>query len=143
MSYPYSHAHIRSILAGLGYLGKDCASRGGSPDDVSDFPVIYNNSSLDPFCVKDAIQQFQEYFGIHPADGNWTEQTNNTATEEMKTLHKELNIALGTNFNPSVPLYNLETVDAIKEFQGRIGTHQNGIANLQLRQELNREAQGG
>ena len=143
MGYEYSNADIRSILSGLGFLGKDCASRGGSSGDVDDFPVIYNNSSLDPFCIKDAIQQFQQYFHINPADGNWTAQTNNTATEEMETLHKELNSVLGTNLNPNVPLYNLDTADAIREFQSKIGEQQNGIASLHIRQRLNQAAQGG
>ncbi len=43
MGYEYDNANIRSILCGLGYLGKDCALRGGDPEDASDFPVIYNN----------------------------------------------------------------------------------------------------
>jgi peptidoglycan hydrolase-like protein with peptidoglycan-binding domain len=127
----YTNAQFRSILCGLGYLGKEFVSDGNS----SSFPVTSDNSSLTGTHTRYAITQFQQEYKIQ-ADGLVGPQTMGKAEQVMKILQNELNQCAKTGLPNNQPFYGPLTTAAVKKFQAKIGVKQDGIARSSLRLKL-------
>ena len=139
MTYNYSNAQFRSILCGLGYLARDYVSDGYS----SEFPVTYDNSSLDGYHTKEAIKAFQQHYDCQDIDGILGPETTGKANTEINVIHQELNIVISAGLPFNLPLYGPQTVAAVKQFQALINVPQNGIASDSVLLALRNRAYNG
>ena len=119
----YTPQQFRSVLRGLGYK------------------VTVSNAPLTDPETRKAIQEFQKGYGIKPADGIAGPITQAFATDIVRILQANLNLVA----KPSPPLprnryYGPQTEAAVRQYQKKVGLPETGIADLALRQRLDKEA---
>ncbi len=119
----YTPRQFRALLHGLGYNIQ-----------VSDAPLTAADA-------KKAIQEFQKGYKIQPADGVAGPKTQDFAANIVEILQANLNLVL----KPATPLpknqyYGPQTEAAVRQYQKKVGLKETGIADLALRQRLDKEA---
>lgn len=129
----YTNAQLRTILNGLGYTDQDEA-------DGSTFPLSTDDSPLTNPRFVQAIQQFQIDRQLE-VNGIIDPNTMSAIQTVMEKLNSELNRAVNIGFSLDSPVYNVETIAAVKLVQQRLLV--NGIASNPLREVLaNRQISG-
>ncbi|WP_315785597.1 peptidoglycan-binding domain-containing protein [Fischerella sp. JS2] len=119
----YTPQQFRSVLQGLGYK------------------VTVSNAPLTDAETKKAIQEFQKGYRIQPADGIAGPKTQAFAANIVKILQANLNLVAKPNPPlPKNPYYGPQTQSAVKLYQKQLLLPQTGIADLALRQRLDKEA---
>ncbi|MCX7595669.1 MAG: peptidoglycan-binding protein [Fischerella sp.] len=119
----YTPQQFRSVLRGLGYK------------------VTVSNAPLTDAETKKAVQEFQKGYKLQPADGIAGPKTQAFAAEIVRILQANLNLVA----KPSPPLprnryYGPQTEAAVRQYQKKLGLTETGIADLALRQRLDKEA---
>ena len=120
----YTPRELCSVLRGLSYQ------------------VTVSDTCLQNPQTKKAIREFQKGYKLG-FDGITGAKTQNHAASIVKILQTNLNTVL----KPESPLpinqfYGPQTEAAVKEYQKKLKVEQTGIADLALRQQLNKEARG-
>ncbi|MGJ5674735.1 MAG: peptidoglycan-binding domain-containing protein [Nostochopsis sp.] len=119
----YTPQQFRSVLQGLGYK------------------VTGSNAPLTDAETKKAIQEFQKGYRLKPVDGIAGPKTQAYAANIVKILQANLNLV--TKPNPPLPknsFYGPQTQSAVKVYQKKLQLPQTGIADLALRQTLDKDA---
>ncbi|TFI52972.1 peptidoglycan-binding protein [Mastigocladus laminosus UU774] len=119
----YTPQQFRSVLQGLGYK------------------VTVSNAPLTDAETKKAIQEFQKGYRIQPVDGIAGPKTQAYAANIVKILQANLNLV--TKPNPLLPknsFYGPQTQSAVKVYQKKLQLPETGIADLALRQRLDKDA---
>ena len=118
----YTPREFRSVLYGLGYDVK-----------VSDAPLTDAQT-------KKEIREFQRGYKIG-IDGIPGPKTQDLAAEIVKNLKYNLNLVVSPNPKLTVnQFYGPRTQEVVKKYQGELKSEQNGIADLALRQKLDKQA---
>ncbi len=119
----YTPIEMRSVLRGLGYN------------------VAVKNGPLTDAATKKAIRDFQTHYDLSP-DGTAGPKTQDLAATIMEILQANLNLVVKPN-----PLlgrnqfYGPQTEEVVKLYQQKSQLQPTGIANLALRQKLDKEAE--
>ncbi len=119
----YTPQQFRSVLQGLGYK------------------VTVSSAPLTDAETKKAIQEFQKGYRLTPVDGIAGPKTQAYAANIVKILQANLNLV--TKPNPPLPknsFYGPQTQSAVKAYQKKLQLPQTGIADLALRQRLDKDA---
>lgn len=119
----YTPQQFRAVLRGLGYNIK-----------VSSAPLTDAET-------KKAIQAFQTGYKIQPADGIAGAKTQDFAARIVDILQGNLNLVVKPN--PPLPrnqYYGPQTEAAVRQYQKKLGLTETGIADLALRQRLDKDA---
>ncbi|MDJ0795594.1 MAG: peptidoglycan-binding domain-containing protein [Calothrix sp. MO_167.B12] len=120
----YTQRQFCSVLRGLGYKAT-----------VSD-------TCLNDAATKKSIREFQKGYRLG-VDGTAGAKTQAFAAVIVKILQANLNMAL--KLDPALPknsFYGPKTADAVKKYQKKLELKETGIADLKLRQTLDREVKG-
>ncbi|MBO3460828.1 peptidoglycan-binding protein [Aetokthonos hydrillicola Thurmond2011] len=120
----YTPRQFRAVLQGLGYK------------------VNVSNAPLTDAETKAAIKEFQTGYKLKPADGVAGPKTEEFAAQIVEILQANLNLVL----KPKSPLprnqyYGSQTQLAVKQYQKKNQLPETGIADLALRQKLDKEAE--
>ncbi|MEO1432123.1 MAG: peptidoglycan-binding domain-containing protein [Cyanobacteria bacterium J06633_8] len=118
----YTPREFRSVLYGLGYNVR-----------VSEAPLTDAQT-------RKAIREFQRGYKIG-VDGVAGPETQNFAAEIIKSLKYNLNLV--ANPDPKLTInqfYGPRTQEVVKKYQEQLELEQSGIADLALRQRLDRQA---
>jgi peptidoglycan hydrolase-like protein with peptidoglycan-binding domain len=120
----YTPRQFRAVLQGLGYK------------------VNVSNAPLTDAETKAAIKEFQRGYRLKPADGVAGTKTEDFAAQIVEILQANLNLVL----KPKSPLprnqyYGSQTEAAVKQYQKKNQLPETGIADLALRQKLDKEAE--
>ncbi|PLZ74335.1 peptidoglycan-binding protein [Fischerella thermalis WC245] len=119
----YTPQQFRSVLQGLGYK------------------VTVSNAPLTDAETKKAIQEFQKGYRLQPVDGIAGPKTQAFAANIVRILQANLNLVAKPNpLLPKNPFYGPQTQSAVKLYQKKLQIPQTGIADLALRQRLDKEA---
>ncbi|MER3590309.1 MAG: peptidoglycan-binding protein, partial [Mastigocladus sp. ERB_26_1] len=119
----YTPQQFRSVLQGLGYK------------------VTVSNAPLTDAETKKAIQEFQKGYRLQPVDGIAGPKTQAFAANIVRILQANLNLVAKPNpLLPKNPYYGPQTQSAVKLYQKKLQLPQTGIADLALRQRLDKEA---
>ncbi|MEM7555332.1 MAG: peptidoglycan-binding protein [Cyanobacteria bacterium P01_A01_bin.84] len=118
----YSGKEFCAVLRGLGY------------------EVKVSNSCIQTQQTKRAVRLFQKGYKLG-VDGIVGPKTQDHAASIVTILEKNLNLVV----KPENPLtanqfYDLQTEAVVKQYQQKLGLTPTGIADLRLRQRLNRDA---
>src|SRR5919202_605885 len=121
-SRDYTPGELRAILRGFGYN-------------------VTLGDTLRDEATRTAIRQFQQGYTV-PVDGVAVPVTQNLAANLVKILKANLNLVLQPS--PALPInqfWDAKTEAAVKRYQQSSNLSETGIANLQLRQKLDTEAE--
>jgi len=119
----YTPIEMRSVLRGLGYN------------------VVVKNGPLTDAATKKAIRDFQTHYDLS-ADGTAGPRTQDLAATIMGILQANLNLVVKPNpLLSRNQFYGPQTEAAVKLYQQKSQLQQTGIANLALRQKLDKEAE--
>lgn len=121
-SRDYSPSEFRSLLHNFGYN-------------------VTLGNTLEDEASRKAIREFQQGYRLTTVDGTTNAQTQDLAADLVRSLQGSLNIVL--KLNPPLPcnqFYGLQTEAAIRRYQKQYNLEETGIANLELRQQLDMEA---
>ena len=118
----YTPKEFCGVLRGLGYQ------------------VTVSDTCLQNPQTKKAVREFQQGYklGVDSITGS---ETQNHAADIVKILQTNLNMVVKPE--PSLPVnqfYGPQTEAAVKKYQEKLKVEQTGIADLALRQQLNKEA---
>ncbi|WP_052754377.1 peptidoglycan-binding domain-containing protein [Calothrix sp. 336/3] len=125
----FTNAQFRSIMYGLGYVGKQFA------DPALGYPVSNDNTPLIEEAMIQGIVRFQQDYQLK-ADGVVGAKTMAKAAEVMRILQHGLNIVIKAGLPQGQPFYGPKTLAAVKKFQSYLGVSQSGIATKALRRQL-------
>ena len=117
----YTPREFCSVLRGLGYQ------------------VTVSDTCLQSAQTKKAVREFQQGYKLG-ADGITGAKTQNHAASIVEILQANLNIVVKPQ--PSLPrnqFYGPQTAAAVRKYQEKLKVEQTGIADLTLRQKLNKE----
>ncbi len=117
----YTQRQFCSVLQGLGYK------------------VTVSETCLNDAATKKSIREFQTGYKMD-VDGTAGSKTQAFASQIVKILQANLNMAL--KLDPPLPknsFYGPKTTDAVKKYQKKLGLKETGIADLKLRQSLDKE----
>ena len=135
MAYDFINSQIRSILNGLGFKIREA--------NEPDFPLSYDNSSLDDQQTVRSVRAFQKYFNL-AQDGIVGPRTKAMAERALDVIHYELDVVIQPEprLRPQAPLYGPQTAQAISKFRRQYGFEPDGdpntdrIADLPVRRKL-------
>jgi peptidoglycan hydrolase-like protein with peptidoglycan-binding domain len=122
----YTNAQLRSILNGLGYTNQE-------ETDDSTFPLSTDDSPLTNRRFVQAIQKFQADHQLE-ANGTVDSDTASAIQGVIEKLNSQLNRAVNIGFSLDRPVYNAETIFAVKLVQRRLLI--DGIASNALREAM-------
>ncbi len=136
MAYNFANSQIRSILNGLGFKSREA--------NEPDFPLSFDNSSLDDQQTVRSVRAFQKYFNL-AQDGIVGSQTKAIAERALDVIHYELDVVIQPDprLRPQAPLYGTQTAQAVSKFRRQYGFEPDGnvdndrIASLPVRRKLN------
>ncbi len=117
----YTQRQFCSVLRGLGYK------------------VTVSETCLNDATTKKSIREFQKGYRMG-VDGVAGSKTQVFASQIVKILQANLNMAL--KLDPPLPknsFYGPKTTDAVKKYQKKLELKETGIADLKLRQTLDKE----